>query len=170
MISVTADPFEKLIRDAGEDWLIDWYAPREAALPHFREVLARADNAARERLGGNGPRLTPEALIDMHSRNPHKVRAFLQVMGSIASPHILVMVWRILQGMGIAAIRMEYDAEGKFHLYVTLSSPRVDGTPEEEYESNDIDDSVILRHLGRIRMGSQGIFDGFYALNLKSER
>ena len=122
----------------------------------------------RERLGDNGPRLTPEALIEMSARNPHKVRAFLQVMGSVASPQILVMVWRILQGMGVAAIRMEYDADGAFHLYVRLSSHRVGGTPGEEYESSNIDDSVVLRHLGRVKMGDKGIFDGFYALNLKS--
>ena len=166
MSSVTTDPFETMIRDAGEGWLIDWHAPREQAISHLREILGRADDAARERFGDDAPRLTPDALIEDYTRNPHKVRAFLQVIGSTASPLILVMVWRLLQGIEIAAIRMEYDAPGPFHLYVRLASSYADGT-REEYESNDIDDAVVLRHLGTIKMGNQATFEGFYALNLK---
>ena len=37
----------------------------------------------------------------------------------------------------------------------------------EHYESNDIDDAVILRHLGILKIGNQGTFDGFYALNVR---
>lgn len=165
MSTAITDPFEAMIRDAGEDWLLDWYAPPQDALPHLREILRSADDVARERLGGNAPRLTPEALVTMYAENPHKVRAFLQVLGSVASPHMLVMVWRILHGMGIEAIRMGYDATEPFHLYVRLSSPYAHGTAEE-YESSDIDDAVVLRHLGTLKMGNQGIFDGFYAFNL----
>src|SRR5947199_10802726 len=116
MSSIIADPFEEMIRDAGEGWVIDSYAPRHQALPHIRATLRRADDAARERLGANAPRLTPEALVEAYVVNPHKVRALLQVIASVASPHMLVMAWQILQGMEIAAIRMEYDAGGAFHL------------------------------------------------------
>jgi len=164
MSTVAIDPFEKLIRDAGQDWLIDCYRPREKAAPHLREVLRRANDAAIKRLGSNAPSLTPETVAATYEKNPHKVRAFLQVMDSVASPDILVMVWQILQGMNIAAIRMEYNATGPFHLRIILSSPDSDQT--EEYDSYDIDDAVILRHLGTIKMGNQGTFDGFYALNL----
>lgn len=165
MSSTASDPFEKLIRGAGEGWLIDWYAPPQDALPYLREKLRLADEAARQRLGDSAPRLTPEALESVFAENPHKVRAFLQVIGSVASPHMLVMVWRILQGYRIASIRLECDNPGPFYLYVRLSSPRDDGTPED-YESNDIGDAVVLRHLGTVKMGSQGVFDGFYAFKL----
>jgi len=168
MSSVATDPFEAMIREAGEGWLIDWFAPPEQAIPSLHETLRRAEDAARQRLGQDAPRLTPETLVETYARNPHKVRAFLQVIGSVASPHILVLVWRILQGIEIVAIRMEYDAAGLFHLYVKLASSNADGTPEE-YESNDIDDSVVLRHLGTLKMGSQGAFDGFYPMNLQQK-
>jgi hypothetical protein len=164
MSNVATDPFEKMIRDAGEGWLVDWYRPREQAVPHLQAVLRRVSDAAVRRMGGDAPSLTPKSLAATYEKNPHKVRAFLQVLDSVSSPDILVMVWRILQGMNIAAIRMAYDATGQFHLYVTLSSPYDQAT--EEYESTDIDDAVILRHLGTMKMDGQGIFDGFYALNL----
>jgi hypothetical protein len=160
-----ADQFEAMIREAGEGWLIDCYAPREKSIPHLLAVLARADETASRRLGADAPRITAEALIDQYAGNPHKVRAFLQVMDSVGSPLMLVMVWRILEGIKIEAIRMEYDAGGQFHLYFKLSPSSTGGAPDE-YESNDIDDAVILRHLGTMQMGNQGAFEGFYAFNL----
>ena len=69
--------------------------------------------------------------------------------------------------MNMAAIRMEYDATGPFRLHVTLLSP--DAGEMEEYESSDIDDAVVLRHLGTMKLENQGTFDGFYALNLGNE-
>lgn len=164
MSDVSADPFEAMIRESGESWLIDWYSPRDDAIPHLLEILHDADAAARKRFGAGAPPLTPDSLIAEFARNPHKVRAFLQVIGSVGSPDILVMVWRILQGMNIALIQLEYAESAAFHLYVDLASPE-SGTLEK-YESDNIDDAVILRHLGIIKMGAQATFDGFYALNL----
>jgi hypothetical protein len=163
MSDAVADPLEDVIRKAGEGWMIDWYAPKEGALPRFREVLRRANEWGQHRFGANAPQLTPESLVANYRGNPHKIRAFLQVIGSTESPQILVMVWRILQGMNIDAIRMEYEEAQPFHLYVRLASPYGE---TEDYESNDIDDAVILRHLGTIKMGDHGVFTGIHALNL----
>jgi hypothetical protein len=161
------DPFEEVIRKAGEGWLIDWFAPREAALPHLHTVLQRANEWGRTHLGNNEPELTPDAIEAAFAENPRKVRAFLQVMGSIQSPSFLVMVWRILHGMNIAEIQMEYAAAGDFHLCVELSS-QDDVAEPEIYESHDIRDAVVLRHLATIRIGERGIFEGFHPLNVKS--
>jgi hypothetical protein len=160
------DPFEQLIRDAGQGYLIDWYAPKTGALPHLVRLLDAADQQARERLGPHAPRLTPEHLIQEYQRNPHKVKAFLQVLAS-ASPDMLVMVWRILQGMGVETIHLEYQAQSAFRLHVCLSSPCEHDT-REEYESTDIDDAVVLRHLGIMKMNDRPLFDGFYALQLEA--
>ncbi len=164
MTTTVVDPLEKLIREAGQGWLIDGYRPRARAIGHIQTVLHRMNEVALTRLGSNAPALTSESLAVAYEKNPHKVRAFFQVVDSAASPEILLMVWRILQGTNIAAIQMNYDAEGLFHLHVTLSSTDAGGT--EEYETNDIDDAVVLRHLGTLKMDGKGIFDGFYALNI----
>jgi hypothetical protein len=162
MSHATTDSFEQMIRDAGEGWLIDWHAPKTDT--HLRELLGRADEQARRRLATNAPRLTPEDLVREYRRNPHKVRAFLQILSSVASPDILVMAWRILEGMAVAEIRMEYEAESKFRLYVKLAPPPGE-TASEEYESTDIDDAVVLRHLGIMKIDGRPLFDGFYALS-----
>jgi hypothetical protein len=167
MSQTVADPLEDVIRKSGQDWLIDWYAPREQALPNLRRILATVYERARARLGYNAPHLTPDGLANEYARNPHKVTAFLQIIGAVATPDILLMVWRILQGMNIAEIRMNYLDQQEFTLYVRLSSPYESGD-DEVYESHDIDDAVVLRHLGTMKIGDAPIFDGFYGLRLKS--
>jgi hypothetical protein len=165
MSQIPTDPFEQMIRASGQGWLIDWHAPKEQALPRLRQILAEVNAKARIRLGGNAPNLTPEALIAEYRRNPHKVNAFLQVIGSVATPDILVMVWRIIQGMNIAELTLHYLSEQSFNMTVRLSSP-YDGGGEETYESQDIDDAVILRHLSVMKMDEKPVFDGFYPLQL----
>jgi hypothetical protein len=163
--ATATDPFENIIRASGQGWLIDWYAPKEQALPNLRKILATANARGRTRLGGNAPTLTPESLVAEYERNPHKVGAFLQVIGSVATPDILVMVWRILQGMNITELRINYLTEHTFEMAVRLSSADAGGE-DEVYQSQDIDDAVILRHLGVMKMNEMPIFDGFYPLNL----
>ena len=165
MSTVAPDAFESMIREAGEGHLIDWHAPRAEALACLRDCLRLADERAAQRLGVRAPQLTPDRLEEEHRRNPHKVRAFLQVLKS-ASPEMLVMVWRILQGMAVAGMELEYQADAsRFRLCVRLSPPH---QPDqlEEYESTDINDAVVLRHLGILKMDDRPVFDGFYALNL----
>jgi len=162
---LATDPLEAVIRAAGEAWLIDWYTPPNQAIPHLRLMLEQADERLLNRFGPDAPRLTGESLLREHQANPHKVRALLQVLGSVASPDILVMVWRILQGMNIASIQMEYDQERVFRLRVTLSSS-YDQAIAEHYESTDIDDAVVLRHFGIMKMDDKPCFDGFYPLNV----
>jgi len=161
-MSSTTDPLEKVIRECGEGWLIDWYVPRERALSHLRGVLQRADENGRALLGPSMSPLTPDALIDLYAKNPHKARAFLQVLGT-ASPKMLVMVWRVLQGVEISEIQMEYRENAPFRLCIRLSVSK-DHRPEV-YESSDIDDVAVLRHMGTMKLGQSGSFDGFYALN-----
>ena len=169
MSNTTIDPFEQMIRASGQGWLIDWYAPKEQALPNLRSTLAAANSRGQARLRGNAPNLTPEALVAEYGRNPHKVNAFLQVLGSVATPDILVMTWRILQGMNIAELTLNYLLQESFQMKVRLSSPYQEGE-DETYESQDIDDAVILRHLGVMKMDDKPVFDGFYPLNLNKNK
>ncbi len=164
MSDATKDPLEQIIRDAKEGWLIDWFAPPEEALPYLRTKLTAADDAARARLGANAPRLTPDALVEEYRADPRKVRAFIQVLGAVETPHILLMVWRIVQGSAIQAIEVNYQSEHSFHMRVVLRPP--DGEEDEIYDSHDVDDAVVLRHFGIMKMGDAPVMDGFFALNV----
>lgn len=165
MSNVVTDPLEQLFRQAGEEWLIDWYTTRSQALQHLRRLLEQADQRAAQRFGSHAPRLTAEALLQEQEANPHKVRALLQIMASVGSPDMLVMAWRIMQGMNIDAMQMEYEQEKTFRLRIRLVSMD-NAIQKEEYETTDIDDAVVLRHFGIMKMNDRPVFDGFYPLRV----
>jgi hypothetical protein len=55
---------------------------------------------------------------------------------------------------------------GEDHLINLFSVSPYDTEDQEIYESTEIDDAVVLRHLGISKMNGRPLFDGFYALNL----
>jgi hypothetical protein len=156
------DSLEAVIRDAGEDWLIDWFSPRSGAVAALQQRLQQVSQESRKRFGENGPNFDDAALVAEFKRAPQIVRAFLQALGESDSPDMLLMVWRILQGMEVREIELAYRLQEHFHLRVTLVSPYEE--PPEHYESDDIDDAALLRHLGIMKMDGQPVFDGFYAI------
>lgn len=158
------DPFEQTIRKSGQGYLIDWHQPQDQALPNLRRIIADTDASGRQRLGEDWEALTPESIAAGFDENPQKVTAFLQVIGTVRTPAILVMVWRILDGANIAQLSVDYQSELHFRMRVTLESSF---GGEEIYESNDIDDAVILRHIGVMKMNDRPVFDGFYPLKLE---
>src|SRR5438552_1462547 len=96
---------ERLLRGNGLGWMIDMFAPRDRAIPHLLDQLNRVDEEYRNRIQVNVP-FTPEVLEAEAQRNPHKVQAFLQAMGITRSANMLVMVWRILEGLSIRQVAL----------------------------------------------------------------
>jgi len=159
---------ERLVRDCGLGWMIDWYSSPEEAMDFLRETLARTTRESQSRLEASAPVFSEEMLAEEYERSPHKVAAFLQALGSTRSPQMLLMVWRIIQGMEIAAVELDYRSRTRFSLKVTLTSPYGD-TPEQ-YQSDDIDDAALLRHFGITKIDDKPQFDGFYPLRLGRDR
>jgi hypothetical protein len=153
---------EQLIRACGEDWLIDSFSPKEKAVANLKEVLKAASSEANRR--GLPIRLSEQDLVSAYKAYAGQVDAFLQALGATREPAMLVMVWRIIQGMTISQIRMEYENGKSFKLSVELTSPY--GEPSEQYDSININDAALLRHLGIMTMDNKPLFDGFYALKV----
>ena len=65
------------------------------------------------------------------------VRAFLQALGVSKNPDMLLMVWRILQGLSIREVVMKYREQEAFNLTVTLARP---GEQQDELETYRTDD------------------------------
>src|SRR5688572_8662437 len=97
---------EKLLRDNDLAWVIDWFVPPEQARESLLGALEEANRESSSRFGPGAPQLTEEVLAHEYQRNPHKVQAFLQALASSRTPALLVMVWRILQGMRIEQVDM----------------------------------------------------------------
>jgi hypothetical protein len=153
---------EQLIRLCGEDWLIDAHEPKDQAVSHLRRALAAASDEAKSRDLEFG--LGESELLGEYKDHEAQVRAFLQALGATQEPAMLVMVSRILQGMTISRVAMEYEDKESFSLRVVLTSPYGEGS--EEYASSNIYDAALLRHFGIMKMDGKPVFDGFYALRL----
>ena len=165
MSTASSSALEQIIRESGEDWLIDWFQPPERALDHIRDTLATVTRVAEERLGADAPRLSEETLAAEYQQNPHRVRAFLQALGGQRSPQMLLMVWRILQGMEVKQLQVQFQRQQEFQLRVVLESPY--GEEDAPYVSDSILDFALLRQLGMQEAGGAPAFDGFYPLRVR---
>ena len=165
MSTNTPTDLEGAIRQSGEGWLIDWFAPPSEAMIHIRRTLAEVDQRAKERLSGNAPELTESALLAAYRRNPLRVKGFFQILGASCTPDILVMAWRIIQGMEVKRVDLEYHRQSSFQMQIVLESPY--GEEDQPYLSSDINDFKIFRHIGIMQIGTAPVFDGFYPLRVR---
>lgn len=156
---------ESVIREAGEGWLLDKFSPPSQAMPSMIRTLDQVQLVARERFGGNAPTISASSIVAEYNRNPLKIRAFLQALTGTRTPEMLLMAWRILQGMQITSVELKYTLEQCFHLEIRLRSPY--GQEDPPYVTHSIFDFPLLRHLGSMELGGRPVFDGFYPLKLR---
>jgi hypothetical protein len=152
---------ERLLRDNELGWIIDMYAPRERAVPVLLEQLDKLAAEFRNRFGYNES-FAPETLKAEAARNPHKVRAFLQALAVSQNSDMLMMVWRILQGLTIREVVMSYREQQTFSLSVTLARPGEGHDEIETYRTSDINDAALIRHFGITTVDGRPLFDGFF--------
>ena len=156
---------EETIRRSGEGWIIEWFVPKDRALDHIRATIDQVRRRACERLGGDAPELSEDAIVAEYERNPQKVRGFFQALGGTRTPDMLLMVWRIIQGMEIKEIRLSYQRQQTFQVRVVLQSPY--GEEDAPYVSSNIHDFTLFRQIGVHEVSGRPVFDGFYALKLR---
>jgi hypothetical protein len=166
--TVSPSTLEEAIRQSGEGWLLDWFAPPEKAMGRIRQAIDAVNDLAKQRLGGNAPDVSERALIAEYRRNPQRVRGFFQTMGGSRTPEMLLMVWRIMQGMEIKDVQIAYRRLEEFRATVVLESPY--GEQDAPYTSTDINDFTLFRHIGLLEISGRPVFDGFYALRMQESR
>jgi len=164
-MNAPSSTLESVIRQSGEEWLIDLFAPPEEALPHIQRTLEAVQREAQNRLGTDAPDLSEAALCGEYHRNPLRVRGFFQALGGTRTPAMLLMVWRIIQGMAVKDIHLSYRRQESFEVRVVLESPY--GEEDEPYFSNSIHDFALFRHIGLLEIGGAPVFDGFYPLRIR---
>jgi hypothetical protein len=145
---------ETILRSRGLEWAIDIFAPTSQATTLYLDALKRLEAYVQEQ-GLGTISFSPESLEHLISVSPYKADAFLQALVSIRTTPILCAAWRILQGMEIESIEMRYARLSEFTLRVTLRSPN---NETEEYASDDINDVVFVRHLGKSTVGKKPFF------------
>ena len=81
---------------------------------------------------------------------------------------MLLMAWRIIQGMEVKEVRIDYRRQQTFDVTVILESPY--GEEDAPYTSTDISDFTLFRHIGVLDVGGRPVFDGFYPLRLREPK
>jgi hypothetical protein len=161
-----AQTLDRLIQSNGLGWIIDSYKPAETPIPALLKQLDRVAAEYRTRTGTTAS-FSPQALEVEAERNPQRIAAFLQALVTSRTPAMLVMVWRILQGLTIRQIALKYEECKEFRMSVTLAS-LADGSGRlEEYLSDDPNDAVLLRHFGVATLDGAPVLDGFFPLRLR---
>jgi hypothetical protein len=156
---------DDLLRQNDLGWMIDVDHPADVVIRGLLELLERV-TAEYQRRCGTKFSFSPESLAAEADRNPHKIKAFLQVLGSSNSPEMLVMAWRILQGSRIRQVSMNYTERKHFELVVNLAHSE---GAEDVYRSTDINDAALLRHFGIVIISGAPLFAGFYPLRIKDD-
>lgn len=155
---------EEVIRNSGEGALIDDYHSPSKALPWIRGKLEEVMREAKTRGRDRSVLLSDDALKTEYGKNPLKLKSLFQAVRTDPTPGMLLMAWRVIQGMEIKELAVEYRARlGEFRMAVTLESP-YDGGEEEVYESSSIRDFRLLRHLGVFEVNGVQAMMGFYPL------
>src|SRR5882762_5063240 len=116
---------ERLLRNHGFNWLLDLDdhpGQKDQVIFALLEELKQVEAKYLERIKVAVP-FSPEALEAEASRNPHKIRAFLQAIRTSNTTEMLVMVWRILQGLNIREVTLKYRELNTFSLTVILAGP-----------------------------------------------
>ncbi len=167
MSPTTASPLEEAIRQAGEGWLIESFAPPGEALNHIRRVLGAVHQRARERFGDNAPDLSESAIVEEYRRHPSQVKVFFQALGGTRTADMLVMVWRIIQGMEVKDLQLSYRRREHFQMRVILESPY--GEEDAPYVSDKTNDFTLFRRVGILEVGNTPVFDGFYPLRVRGK-
>ena len=165
MSTQTSQSLESILRQCNLGWMIDSFSPPDQALEYWMNALAAVGREYQMRFGDSSIKFSEEMLVAEFEQSPHKVAAFLQALSGTRSPQMLVMAWRILQGMEIESVELGYQKNISFSLIMKLKAPY--NSEPELYESKDIDDAKLMRHLGIIKIAGKPVFDNFYPLRLE---
>jgi hypothetical protein len=146
-----ADAFEK----SGCGWILK-YADRQQLLDSVAQEIDEF-LLAYERRFDEAPK--PFELL---KENPPKAAAFFQAFaGARISLEMRIGIWRILLGSEIVEVHFDYSRDQGTDFRVAIQTPYGD---REEYSSQSLWDSAILRHLGILAVGGNPTLYGYYAL------
>ena len=142
------------------DWAIKIFHPSDQAGKYFAEQLDALKLLMEQRsLGECVP--TIASLQSLGKTNPYMLDAFLEALVSLRTSEMIAAAWRVIQGMQVEKIEMQFEYGKSFALRISLLSPYGE---IEDYSTSDIVDMNFLRHLIKSKSDNRPIINGFFAL------
>ena len=150
----------ELLQVRNFNWAIKAFHPSDQVGRYFAEQLDALKLFMEQRsLSDCVP--TIASLHRIGKTNPYKLDAFLEALVTLRTSEMIAAAWRIIQGMQVEKIDMQFEYGKSFALRIALLSP--DGKIED-YSTSDIVDMNFLRHLIKSKSDNQPIINGFFAL------
>jgi hypothetical protein len=146
---------ESLLHAAGVGWLL-----QEAKDTRLTQILNEMDELStylRDRQLSQTPDLLQEAATE-----PTELRPLVQLFASPTSTTIRAMAYCVLRGADIQSVSFEYRLEQVAKLRIELSHPHARGSTIE-FESDNLWDAEVLRHVGMMKRGGRPVLHGYYA-------
>lgn len=149
---------EQQLRDVFEQcdvgWVFDEHASERAKqiLLEMRE----ADRVFSDKIG----RLLDPPLAKAIPADVARLKPLVQTFASPMTAPIRAMVYCILDGAQVKAIRFDYRFKALAHLEVDVE---YDSGEAATFASDNVYDAEALRHFGLMKMGNAPVIDGYYA-------
>lgn len=107
---------------------------------------------------------TIEELLAEYDRNPHRLRTLLQATAFMCSPEMLAMMWMVLLGSKIEALRYEYRRMETIELVVEILLPNHETILK--FRSNEHWDTAVLKLAALSKVDDQPMIDDFHSLHI----
>jgi len=123
-----------------------------------RKQIAELNEYAKDK----APELSEEYLVKRHQGGFSQTNGLLQTICFPHTPQMLFAVYRICQGFNIEELTVSYNKV--FNIKIKVK--HIVDDIEEAYESDNVFDFTILRHIACFTMDNKPILDGFYPLRI----
>lgn len=144
----------QLFDSAGVGWALEGDVEAEAHR-HLRELEAVEAEYQRRLSTPLSPRLLDQLVADSEALAP-----LIQAFASPISAPIRVMIYCILKGADVRRVRYDYEHERRSHLVIDIELPTGQAL---SFESEELWDAEVLRHLGMTKRGGRPVLEGYYA-------
>jgi hypothetical protein len=144
----------EVFRQCDVGWVFDEHASERAQ--QILKEMHETDRVFNEKIG----RPLDPPLAQAIPTDVARLKPLVQTFASPMTAPIRAMVYCILDGAQIKAIRFEYQFKARAHLAVDVE---YDSGVGATFESDNPFDAEALRHFGLMKMGEAPLIDGYYA-------
>jgi hypothetical protein len=148
------DQLARLLAAARAGWVIEG-EDRESRLEGILNEVDALAGRLSALIGLSGD------LLDEMEREIGALAPLAESFASPMSADIRAAVYVLLRGGELRSLTYEYDRLARSRLFLRIATWE---RRELEFESNELWDAEILRHLGLMKMGGRPLVDGYYAM------
>jgi hypothetical protein len=153
---------EKTLRDLFAQCDVGWVFDgegSEAASRRAKQILAEM-NALGEMYAIKVGRPLPDLIERLILSDVIRFKPLVQSFASPLTDETRAMIFCLLEGGHVKAIRFEYERKRHAHLEIEVETESGESAC---FQSNELWDAEVLRHFGLAKLSGAPVIDGYYA-------